>query len=479
MTGLPPTPPRPSPVLPPELVVDAARAWLDASLACAAAGDETAGTLRRAGWSGAAAGAATTRSAAIRTEARAASDVGLAGVAATARFAQALRRVQALRTELLLRIDEEAATLARLTLEPDTRPDAPALRSAAWQRHRRLLEELDVLSAHGYEAEEALVAALALSPGRADHIDLLDSAHRALLALDDSPAATSTRRALRDGAGDTWLLDFDPAAFGGDGSVVVAYGKPSTADHIAVIVPGMTTDATAIRDVGAMALAVTGAAPVAVRRATSTIAWIGYDAPADSDLARGRLRPSDLPDIVSAAGERAATDGASHLVRFVDGLGAAADVTVIGHSYGSTTAAHAAADGLDADRLVLLGSPGAGSDVDGAPDLGLPTWVAAHDLDPVTWIGGAGPLGPDPADHDFGALRLPTDPVDPPHLDEPQRFVDIHAGYLVPGSASLDAVASVVIGETPTTVPGRTSSGAGLAAGWLAGQAAYELMSWR
>lgn len=490
MTGLPPVSPRPPSLTPPDIVTGAARAWLDASLSCATAGAGAAGALRRSpgAWEGSAATAAARRAHELHSDAVVASDTGLAGVVAVASFAHALRRLAATRTALLTRIDDEAAALAHLALEPDTRPDAPALRRVAWELHRRLTDELHAWQQRGREAEESLIAALTQLTGHSGrhhgtHHDLLDAAHRALLLLDASPAAEATREALRDGGSEALLLAFDPDAFDGDGAVVIAHGDPATADHLAVVVPGMTTDATSIRDVSAMAVAVAGAAAQTTRRTTSAIAWVGYDAPADHDLARGRLHPRDLPDIVRVADDRAAEEGGSELVEFVDGL-AGRDVTVIGHSYGSTTAAHAAADGMDADRLVLLGSPGAGREVDEAADVRLPTWVAADDLDPVTWIGragpmGVGPLGVDPAHRDFGATRLPTDPVTAPRLDQTRQFIDIHASYLAPGSTSLDAIASVVVGRTPPTVPARTARGTGLAADWLAGQAAYELTSWR
>lgn len=484
MTGLPSPAPSPPSLPSVPAVVAAARAWLEACAACASAGDGASGAMRRAGegWRGSAATAASVRAHALRAEAATTSDVGLDGVVAVAHFAQALRLLGTSRAALRTRVDDEAVALAALAHEPDSRPDASALRTAAWSRHGSLVHDLDAWRAHLRRAEDELVQALSACSAaprvRAAHHDLLDAAHRALLVFDDSPAAAATRRALRDGGPDTWLLDFDPDAFDGDGAVVIAYGNPVTADHLAVVVPGMTTDATTIREVGAMARAVSGAAAARALRRTSAVAWIGYDAPAEGDLARGRLPWRDLPDVIRAAGDRAADEGGAELVRFTDGL-ADRDVTVIGHSYGSTTAAHGAAGGMDADRLVLLGSPGAGSGAEEASDLRLPTWVAAHDLDPVTWVGGAGPLGADPAHADFGAPRLPTDAVDPPHLDQPGGFVEIHAGYLRPGSTSLDAVASVVVGEPPPTVPARTVGGTRLAADWLAGQAAYELTSWR
>jgi hypothetical protein len=322
---------------------------------------------------------------------------------------------------------------------PDVRTDAPALRAGAWQRHDELSAGWRGWEAAVRHAEDELDAALH-APASGTHEDHLDAAYRALLALDSSPAAEATRAALAEAGDDTFLLDFDPAAFHGDGSAVIAYGAPSAADHVAVVVPGMTTDVLAIGDVATMALAVRGAAQSrAPRERTAAVAWVGYDAPADDDLHHGRLELRDLADTIRVAGPEAAEVGGAELRDFVDETTSHdQDVTVVGHSYGATTAARAAADGLDADRLVLLGSPGAG--VDHARDLHLPTFVGAADLDAITWIGQpdrhhTGPLGADPATAEFGATRIPTNAPAAPHLDQIGRFATIHCTYLAPASA--------------------------------------------
>ncbi len=450
-----------------------------------AAGVHTTRALHRAraGWSGPAADGATAHAALLDDRARAGTDAGLAGAAATALWAHALARLAEERSRLRSRCEAEALSLAALADLPDARSDAPALRAGAWRRHDEIATGWRAWLAAVRGAEDDLVTALR-QPAHGTHEQHLDAAQRALLTLDDSPAADAARAALAAGGPDAYLLDFDPAAFDGDGSAVIAYGAPSAADHVAIVVPGMTTDARAIGLVGSMALAVRGAAREhSTSDRTAAIAWIGYDAPADADLARGHLDPRDVADTIRVAGEEAAEAGGRALRDFVEeSTRHDQDVTVIGHSYGSTTAAHAASDGLDADRLVLLGSPGTG--VDQASALRLPTFVAASDLDPVTWIGSpdarhAGPLGTDPSTGAFGATRLPTDLPPAPHLDQAGAFVAIHAAYLAPGSRSLREVGAVVAGLPPDTVAPRTASGAGLAADWLLGQAAYELTSWR
>jgi hypothetical protein len=287
----------------------------------------------RAGWSGTAADAAATRAGHLAESASEVAGMGLSGAAALAAWALALRRLAADRVHLNARTDAASSSLVQLAALPDTRPDAPALRAGAWWRHDDLADGWHRWTASVRKAEDELVASLG-EPSSHTYDEQLDAAYRALLALDDSPAADAVRRALADGSGDTYLLDYDPAAFHGDGSAVIAYGAPSTADHVAVVVPGMTTDVLSIADVGAMALAVRAAAQSrAPGEPTTAVAWVGYDAPADDDLHHGRLDPRDLTDTVRVAGPEAAEEGGRHLSDFVEEVtGHEQDVTVVGHS---------------------------------------------------------------------------------------------------------------------------------------------------
>src|SRR5439155_15652814 len=95
-------------------------------------------------------------------------------------------------------------------------------------------------------------------------------------------------------------------------------------------------------------------------RSTAIIAWLGYDAP-------------DTLAQAATAGRAVGAESALH--RFQAGLrathqGTASHNTVIGLSYGSTVVGYTGhALGLDADDVVLIGSPGVG--VRHAGDLGL------------------------------------------------------------------------------------------------------------
>ncbi len=232
-------------------------------------------------------------------------------------------------------------------------------------------------------------------------------------------------------------MAYQPHAFGGDGIAAVAYGDPDTADHTAVYVPGIMQDGTQIDENGNQALnlyeeTINQMAAEDPPRAgsVSTIAWIGYDSP---NFNPESTMPWDLIDSGGDVGhtvtEANAQAGGIALSQFVDGLnsthtgGDQPHLTVIGHSYGSTTSSYAAAGGMDADSLVLIGSPGASEGVHHASDLNMPAgqvFVGAADNDPVSWLGGEDGLfpgtwddslglGADPAQSDFGAINFAVD----------------------------------------------------------------------
>lgn len=145
----------------------------------------------------------------------------------------------------------------------------------------------------------------------------------------------------------------------------VATGDLDNADDVAVFVPGMGTrvadnldsyvaDAERIRNQSIRSL------PAGSPRNVASVAWLGYDAP-------GAPRTDNYK---SAASTTLAHQGADRLVAFTEGMeathrangGRDAHLTVIGHSYGSTTTGFAAAKVSPGviDDIVLFGSPGSG-----------------------------------------------------------------------------------------------------------------------
>jgi len=265
------------------------------------------------------------------------------------------------------------------------------------------------------------------------------------------------------------IMDFDAA---GDGLAVAAFGDPSAAPHVAIVVPGIGNDLGNVARLLANAAALQRAGGLGV----ATIAWLGYDTPG---------RPGSLDFLGNAwrgGRARAWADELSSFVREVRaGAAAGATVTVVAHSYGGRLAAEAArGPGLDVDDLVLLGVPGLGVGVDAVADLGL-------DPDRVTvWAEATG----DPAVHDgldalagpwrhvlrgfgidlgellgvstvLGRLATGGDPI--PYLPswhgaDPERAAFGACGFDVGGArghsqyfagASLASLAAIVAGRTP------------------------------
>lgn len=134
--------------------------------------------------------------------------------------------------------------------------------------------------------------------------------------------------------------------------------------------------------------------------------------------------PESAVDIDTMTRGRA-EDGGERLADAIDGMHASrtdhpAHLTTIGHSYGSTTTSYAAAhEGLDADQVVLPGSPGAGP-AERASDFSLGAdnvYVGRNGRDAVAFLGDegfrhtAGGLGVDPSSEDFDANRFEAESV--------------------------------------------------------------------
>lgn len=244
--------------------------------------------------------------------------------------------------------------------------------------------------------------------------------------------------AIRTGA-DITLLTYQPVRFGGQGRAAVAIGDPDSAAHTTVLVPGTgnsvasgwlsTSDAANLFNETAAA---TGDQSAAV------VAWMGYDAP-DSMLDPRVARP----DLARA--------GAALLAADVNALSVTSHtrspVTVVGHSYGSTTVADAAAGyGMRAGDVVLVGSPGtdmARTAADFHLREGGHVYVGSASSDPVAMLSGlAVGLGADPAADGFGSTRFKAEV---PGVTW-QTWTD-HGRYFASGSESLYSIADVAAGD--------------------------------
>ncbi|MGY1802780.1 alpha/beta hydrolase [Blastococcus sp. SYSU D00922] len=266
-----------------------------------------------------------------------------------------------------------------------------------------------------------------------------DLANRQLLAaaLDDrgmppGPAATARAVARRieeeEAAGRQVQLQlFDLPA----DRVVLGLGDLDTADAVAVLVPGIQN--TPADDLGALvgdARDVGRAARLAAPGTTvATAVWLGYDSP--TSLGRILTRRSAVEGGNELADSLAGLDAGRAAVAAAD-----ARATVLAHSYGTVVVDEAADEpgALDADAVVLLGSPGMEDDARSLEAREVYDAAAPGDLVVLSqwfgrWTGSAA----------FGSSALPVDP-DAGHSD-----------YYDPEGPTLPAVGEVVVG---VRVPG-------------------------
>jgi hypothetical protein len=246
----------------------------------------------------------------------------------------------------------------------------------------------------------------------------------------------------------TYLQVYEPEAFKGDGRAAIAIGNPDEAANTAVVVPGTGNSVPGGFLGGNNATDLYKEANAADRtNHTAVVAWMGYDAP-DSPL-DPRIGMTDL-----------AHQGGQLLAADVNGLNATHEgkghMTVLGHSYGSTTVSDAAAGyGMHADDVVLVGCPGtdmARSAADFHLNEGGHLYVGAASSDPVTTFGSIPQipvpgtdftvsLGPDPSMDGYGSTRFKAEV---PGLTIP--LVD-HLQYYRPGSESLFSMGDIVSGH--------------------------------
>jgi hypothetical protein len=320
---------------------------------------------------------------------------GLAGIPPAVRDQANRRRLAEEHARLQIERAAVAAELARLRAD------------SSW---------LDRLTPGWNQHEDALLARLAT----------LDRQLAQAAGLQTALAQVVAEPRNRLHPGEVFLLSFDP---NGDGKAAIALGDPTTASTIGVVVPGMDNTlaniANPLGDAVNLRRTSDDLAGPAVTDRTSMVAWLGYDTPNTAQVG--------LDDNAQA--------GAPELVGFVDDLHAAhvggrpPRVTVLAHSYGTLVTGLAARQGLAADAITLVGSPGIGAAH--AAELGLPAehiWTGRTPDDPIRevfltdpvarvaaegfsrfspvniTVGGVYAFGPDPSLPAFGAQPIPLDP---------------------------------------------------------------------
>ncbi|WP_423923275.1 alpha/beta hydrolase [Frigoribacterium sp. 2-23] len=230
------------------------------------------------------------------------------------------------------------------------------------------------------------------------------------------------------------------------GRAAISVGDLDTADDVNVLVPGMlfavtgqmvdwTSTAGSLYDEQqrfVVGLSVDRGSRLAT---TATVAWMGYR----------------TPDLMNFFTLDLAHRGAVRLEHAVLGLDAVrathpARVTVMAHSYGSTTATIALSSGrITVDSLVLLGSPG--SITADAADLsvrGHDVYAAAGSFDPVA---GSGFFGVDPGSAAFGAVLLHTGGGRDTLTGQALGAALGHNDYFRPGTESMKNLALIGLGR--------------------------------
>ncbi|HEX2143249.1 MAG TPA: alpha/beta hydrolase [Glycomyces sp.] len=206
-----------------------------------------------------------------------------------------------------------------------------------------------------------------------------------------------------------YLLGFDTE---GSGRAIVSIGNPDTADNVNTYVPG-TTSSLGGATGGLMDRTRTMADDAHFydpHSATATVLWLGYDAP-----------DTIFPEAIDS---KWAEEGADELESFTQGIRATAEgepsnLTLTGHSYGTTMVGTAAAtEGVDADNLTFIASPGVS--VDTASALGVDednVWSSTNDEDIIQY----GPVhGTAPVNEEFGGNTFTSD--SPREPSEPWKF---------------------------------------------------------
>lgn len=254
---------------------------------------------------------------------------------------------------------------------------------------------------------------------------------------------------------DGMLISFDP-----DGAsqvtAALAYGDISTASDVSVIVPGMMSTTEQVPAWGKSAELLNDAVADAGGKG-ATVVWFGYDS----------------PNFAQEPSMRHAEYGGDALATFLRGVGhfsPSADLAVIAHSYGSTTAAVAIGSdsgGLGVDQFITIGSAGLPNDdeilenlqSDSAPqifatqsddDIWAPIGkISSHSTSPLS-LDGAIEFGSDGGVDDNGEVLLPT-PGHDTHSGGNFPGENKPGGYLDQGSESFYNVQKIITAGEPGT----------------------------
>lgn len=326
---------------------------------------------------------------------------------------------QAERTELLVR---DPASIGNLDGIPADVRDAANRRVLAAERVR-LSDVADQLREH-LNGE--------VFGGLFDDADVgLEQTEKRLAALDE------IARTLEQGHRQLLVLD---NGNGEDTLAAIGTGNVATATHVAVFVPGLGSDVAGdmFRYDGEIdTLRATTSSLLPDGDSVACVTWMNYQAP--------HLGWSLLDPRRTVLSPMAAVSGARRLASFLDGLDASRaqdpHLTLLGHSYGSLTAALSLRDawGTGVDELVAVGSPGLG--FDDAASMSVPPGHVFVGEAPGDVVADLGVFGTDPGTM-AGVKTVRTDADEQDGTNASRG----HSDYLTEGTTAQREIAMVVAG---------------------------------
>ncbi|WP_170252488.1 alpha/beta hydrolase [Corynebacterium phocae] len=277
---------------------------------------------------------------------------------------------------------EQMAQVVEILEEYNQR--AERARTHALRENRELVEEaLDILCARAITQ-----ACVAPSPAPARGLSSMQGLSLPAIHALNFAEAPAYVRAMVEENPDITLLEV------GNGTVAALvppdgpHGLDELTTHpasVTTFVPGVSS--TLPENLGDQ---ISHARSLATATRGPAIAWLGYGAPRT---------------VVNAAQKKSAVQGARRFEVFqraVDARWPDSHKVVVGHSFGSVVVGGANLRDSGVDDFVIIGSPGVQRDT--AAELGVRTWAARSDLDPIGLVSGV--YGTDPTSPRFGARRL-------------------------------------------------------------------------
>jgi len=207
---------------------------------------------------------------------------------------------------------------------------------------------------------------------------------------------------------------------------VALFGELETAEHVAIVVPGVGDETNLCDDWLPAAANLFHAADN-----TAVVLWKGYDNP--PDMLQATVTSVECDESMMAAG--------GELAEFVRTLPLRSDqtLTVVAHSFGSIVTGAALADhDLHCTDVVVAGSPG--MTVDALRQLHVEESHFFSEEAPGDTVAELGIFGSAPTAPTFGGMRMRTNA--PGHVE-----VLAHSSYFVPGSEALENIVDVVTGR--------------------------------